>query len=53
MTHIYESLENNKMLQLSSEREKSKVKVDGQLKVAENERSLKLNGPETEFWTVF
>ena len=46
MTHIYESLEKNEMLQLSSD--KSHVKVQGQFQAAKNGKSVKLNGPETE-----
>ena len=38
---MYESLEKNEILQLSSERQlKSHVKVDGQLQAAENGRSI-------------
>ena len=46
---MYESLEKSEMLQLSSEHEKSHVKVDGQLQAAENGRSTKLDGPRAEF----
>ena len=44
MTHIYESLEKNELLQLSFEREKSQVKVDGKLQAAGKGWSTKLNG---------
>ena len=39
------------MLQLSSD--KLHVKVEGQFQAAKNGRSVKLNGPEAEFWAVF